>query len=121
MDIETCSKYLQFLTNECDKYLKDLDISDDELLSMGTEIQRFKKQCNESNLPLNLLEKINKIDFKYNRSDLQKTKYIMLIAILTLGIFGYMLHMKQRIKRENALINLKSQISGLPVFIKMNC
>lgn len=120
MDLSTCSKYLVFLKDECDKHLKDLSVTDDELLSLSIELERFKEKCKSSQLPENLMQKINAINFEYSKSANQKNKLFLLFAILTFGIFGYILHYQQKAKKEASLLNLKNQISGLPMYIKMN-
>ena len=51
MEIETCIKYLDFVSHECKRHLKGGRITDDELVNLIVEVQRFKEKCLKSQLP----------------------------------------------------------------------
>ena len=50
MDIQTCTKYTEFLTNECNKKLQDGKITSEELIELSNEIKRFKEKVKESDI-----------------------------------------------------------------------
>ena len=120
MDIQTCTKYTEFLTNECNKKLQDGKITCEELIELSNAIKRFKEKVKESDIPTDLKNKISEIDFEYSSKKEARKEKIIFVAILTFGIGAYLYNYRQYSKRKNAVLELKSKISPLPTFIKMN-
>lgn len=112
MNIETCYKYFEFLNLECDRYLKDDEITDDEMNQLKIELDKFIVDANSSDLPLELKCIINelKLDYVYKT----RREYGDL-----LGRFNFGSNSK-RIKLKRKVEDIKFQIKGLPMFIKMN-
>lgn len=112
MTIEKCYKYFEFLNIECDKYLKDGIIEEDEINQLKIELERFKIEATNSDLPLPLKSKIEtlKLDFHYNSN----RDYLELLGRFYLGK-----HTRHK-KILSMVEELKYQIKGLPMFIKMN-
>lgn len=112
MNIEICHKYVEFLNAECDRYLKDDQIVEEEIHQLKIEFDRFIEEANTSDLPLLLINKITdlKLDYvyRYNR------EYGDLLGRWNIGK-----HRRQRILK-NMVEDFKFQIKGLPMFIKMN-
>jgi hypothetical protein len=112
MNIEKCYKYFEFLNTECDRYLKDDIIEEEEIHQLEIEIGRFIEEANNSDLPFPIKNKIAdlKLDYKFNSN----REYLEL-----LGRFNFGKHRRQR-KIKKMVEDLKFQIKGLPMFIKMN-
>lgn len=112
MNIEKCYKYFVFLNTECDRYLEDNKIEEDEINQLKIEIERFKNEANNSDLPLPIKNKIAELkldyEFNYNR------EYLVLLGRLNFGK-----HRRQK-KIKKMVEELKCQIGGMPFFLKMN-
>jgi hypothetical protein len=115
MNIETCYKYFEFLNNECDRYLKDRHISEEEISQMKIELDRFLEKANGSDLPIEIKDKIADLKLDYVFSPNRESR-----SFLVLLMFG---RSAQRIRERKLKIKVeefKNQISGLPIFIRMN-
>jgi len=88
MDLETCKKYILFVSRQCDRYLEDGRVMDDELFQLIIEFVRFKEKVAESELPDALKEKISSVDFRYTRSGVNRSKGTLILAVITLGIWA---------------------------------
>lgn len=113
MTIETCYNYLVFLNNACDRYLKDQDIDEEEVIhQLKIEFERFIKKANQSDLPSELKNKLNdlKLEYTYN----PRREYSALLGRFNFG------SNRRRIKLLNQIDDFKFQIKGLPMFIKLN-
>ena len=112
MDIDTCYKYFVFLNTECDRYLEDGEITDEEMHQLKIEFDKFIESVRKSDLPSDLKNKINhlKLDFVYKA----RREYGDL-----LGRFNFGSDRRPR-KQYEQVEELKYQIKGLPMFIKMN-
>lgn len=112
MNIETCYKYFEFLNIECDRYLKDSKIEEDEIHQLKIELDKFLKEASNSDLPLEIKTKIAdlKIDYKFNGN----REYLELLGRWNLGK-----HKRQR-KLKKIVEDFKYKIYGIPMFIKMN-
>jgi hypothetical protein len=115
MNIETCYKYFEFLNNECDRYLKDQVITEEEISQMKIELDTFMEKANRSDLPTKIKNKIAdlKLDYVYN----SKRESVTFLGMLT---FGSSARYRREKKLKCKVEDLKLQISGLPMFIKMN-
>lgn len=112
MNIETCYKYFEFLNIECDRYLKDGKIEEDEIHQLKIELDKFLKEVNKSDLPLEIKTKIAdlKLDYNFNSN----REYLELLDRWNLGKY-------RRQRKLNKMVeDFKYQIKGLPMFIKMN-
>ena len=112
MNIEKCFKYFEFLNTECDRYLKDDIIEEEEINQLKIEIDRFKIEAANSDLPLPLKNKIEALNLNYTFN--QHRDYLEL-----LGRFNFGKRRRQR-KIKRMVEELKFQIQGVPMFIKMN-
>lgn len=112
MNIEKCYKYFEFLNTECDRYLSDGRIEEDEVYQLKVELERFKIEANNSDLPLPLKNKIAELKLAYNYNS--NREYLELLGRFNLGK-----HKRQR-KTKRMVEEFKYQIRGLPMFIKMN-
>ena len=112
MNIETCYKYFEFLNKECDRYLRDGKIEEDEIHQLKIELDRFIQETKASDLPHELIDKINalNLDFDYNPNN-EKLEL--------LGRFNLGKHKRER-NMKKMVEDFKFQIQGLPMFIKMN-
>lgn len=112
MNIETCCKYFEFLNTECDRYLKDNRIEDEEIHQLKIEFDRFIQEAKTSDLPVELKNKIK--DLKLDYVHRPRREYGALLGYWNLG----------KHRRQNNLKNMveefKFQIKGLPTYIKMN-
>ena len=115
MNIETCYKYFEFLNSECDRYLKDHTITEDEISQMKIEFDRFLKKVNESDLPTEIKNKITnlKLDYVYT----SKRESLAFVGFL---IFGRSAKYRREQILKNKVEDFRFQIKGLPMFIKMN-
>lgn len=112
MNIETCYKYFVFLNTECDRYLEDGVITDEEMHDLKIEFDKFIEETNNSDLPADLKSKISslKLDFVYKG----RREYGDLLGRFNFGA------RKRRALQRNQVEELKFQIKGLPMYIKMN-
>lgn len=112
MNIETCYKYFEFLNFECDRYLEDSKIEEDEIHQLKIELDKFLKEANNSDLPLEIKTKIAdlKLDYYFN----ENREYLELLGRWNLG------KRKRQRKLKKMVEAFKYQINGLPMFIKMN-
>lgn len=112
MTIETCHKYLVFLNRECDRYLKDHSINEDEIHQLKIELDRFRAEVMNSELPLELKTKIADLNITYQFKGYRE--YLPLLGSWNLGKH------KHRRKLKKTVEDFKHTIDGLPMFIKMN-
>jgi hypothetical protein len=112
MNIETCYTYFEFLNTECDRYLKDHRIEEDEIHQLKIELDKFVAAARNSELPVELKAKIAdlKLDYEFNAH----REYLEL-----LGRFNFGKHRRQR-KINTSVKDFKQQIVGMPMYIKLN-
>ena len=112
MNIETCYKYFQFLNTECDRYLQDGEITDEEMQQLKIEFDRFIKDANDSDLPSELKNKIKilKLDYVYK----SRREYGDLLGRFNFG------SNRRHSKMLKQVEDFKFNIKGLPMFIKLN-
>lgn len=118
MDIKTCYKYFQFLNTECDRHLNKGSISEDEIRMLKTELDRFKEKLKESSLPPDIVDKTSELNLKYSVN--KNSDNIALIGFVTFGIWFYIYRLRKQTKMKAALQDFKSQVSSLPIYVKMN-
>ena len=112
MNIETCYKYFKFLNTECDRYLEDDFIEEEEINQLDIEFKRFIENVNNSDLPNEIKNKITnlKLDYTFNSN----RDYLEI-----LGHWNFGKHRRQR-KLKRMVEEFKFQINGLPMFIQLN-
>lgn len=120
MNIETCKKYLEFVYRECDRFLADGRVTDDELNKLIIEFHRFLDQVAESNLAADIKDKIADLQIAYPRTQIRRGYRYMFSVVLTLGLWALIsTNLKQR-KRKRVLENLKYDTANTLIFIKRN-
>ena len=87
-------------------------MNEDEIHQLKIELDRFLKEASNSELPREIKSKIAdlKLDYHFNGN----RDYLVLLGPLNFGR-----HKRQR-KLKKMVEDFKYQISGLPMFIKMN-
>lgn len=120
MNTETCIRYLDFVNKECDRFLDDGQVTDDELNQLIIEFQRFQQRVSESGLPEPVKNRIAGLNVEYSRAQIERGYWYMFAVLLTLGLMVIFLYFWRQKKRKRALANLKSEASSALMFIKMN-
>ncbi len=120
MDINTCFKYLNFISEEASRFLSDGKISDDEVIRFSVELNKFKKESTSSNLPEKLKMKINLMNFNYSPKQIELNSMFWLAGILTLGFWSILIHIKRQSTRKSKLEEIRSFSNSLAMEIKLN-
>ncbi|TNE70825.1 MAG: hypothetical protein EP333_09855 [Bacteroidetes bacterium] len=120
MNIETSIRYLDFVSQECERHLRDGQVTDDELVNLIIEFQRFQESVNASNLPEEIKSKISQIELNYSIQRVERGTYYMIVAVLTLGSWAIILHMIKQARRKQILNGIKFDASRLSSHIKLN-
>ena len=120
MNIETCINYLEYVSRECDKHLKDNQVTDDELVNLIIEFERFQDQTRKSELPEEIKNKILEIKLNYSIKGVERGNWYLMAAFLTFGSWAIFIHMRKQSNRKQALNLLKFDSSRLSSFIKFN-
>ena len=115
LDIKTCTKYFEFLKNQCDEYLTDETVSKDELLRMQNELRRIKSLVYNSELSPDLKNKIEKIDLNYKVS--RKSKFIKSLNMIIFRRLESTYHLK---KMKESIIDFRSQVLEISLNLKTN-
>jgi hypothetical protein len=115
LDIETCYKYFVFLNTECERYLRDKKIEEEEIANLKIEFDRFIKKALISDLPKELISKIAALELDYTYHPQRDN--INMIKRLTFGrIADY--HRSRLLKNEIEAFHFK--IKGMPMYIKLH-
>jgi hypothetical protein len=120
MDIQTTIKYLDFVAAECERHLKDDNVSDDELNQLIIEFQRFQDKIKQSSIPKELKNEIRSFKFDYNSKNVKRSSVILILSILTLGSWAYLLEYRRQKKRKETLEDLKRNSSTLGFKIRLD-
>ena len=120
MTIETCIKYLDYVANECDRHLRDGRVTDDELINLSVEIQRFKEQCITSDLPEEIRSKIAGITMKYTVEKVERSTWFIFVAFATFGVWAGIINHRQQSKRKETLKQIQFDASRLASHLRMN-
>src|SRR5690606_13888309 len=118
--IETCIKYLDYVAEECERHLKDGKVTDDELVNFIIELERFKEQCLNSQLPEEIKSKISELHISYTIKGVERGTWYLIAAFATLGSWAILIHMRQQSKRKQILNEIKFDTSRLSSFIRLN-
>ena len=118
MNIETCIKYLEFVYHECERFLEDGRVTDDELNKLIIEFHRFLNQVSESSLPLGIKDRIAELNIDYSRAQIRRGYWYMFSVVFTLGLMAIIsTNLRQR-KRKRVLESLKSDAANTLISIK---
>lgn len=120
MEIETCIKYLDFVSNECSRHLNDGSVTDDELINLIIELQRFKEKCIESDIAKEIKSKISDLKLNYTIKGVERSAWYLIAAFATFGSWAMFIHMRQQSKRKQTLNEIKFDTSRLASFIRIN-
>ena len=120
MNIETCIKYLNFVYIECERFLEDRRVTDDELNQLIIEFYRFLNQVSESKLPIGIKDRIARLNIDYSNAQIERGYWYMFSVVLTLGLMVIVSANWRQRKRKRVLENLKSDTANALIFIKMN-
>ncbi|HET6991304.1 MAG TPA: hypothetical protein VFJ43_08280 [Bacteroidia bacterium] len=120
MNIETCQKYLTFVASEADRYLGNGGATDDHVVRMTAELNKFKKDCAESNLPQVLKNEISLMRFDYDSTTVNRSLWLLVACFLTFGIWAIIIYFKGQAVRKERLEEIKYQANSLAMKIKMN-
>lgn len=120
MDIEICIKYLDFVSNECNKHLKDGNVTDDELINLIIEIQRFKEKCLDSELPQEIKSKLSEVNIHYTIKKVERSTWFLFAAFVTFGSWAILMYWRQQAKRKQVLNDIKFDTSRLSSSLRIN-
>lgn len=120
MDIATSIKYLDYVSQECERLLRDGQVTDEELLHLIVEFERFQNQIRESELPDELKSKVSAIKLNYTFKEVERGKWSMALGFLTLGAWAIIIHMRKQSNRKQTLNDLKFDTSRLSSFVTLN-
>lgn len=120
MNTQTCIKYLDYVSLECDKRLKDGQVSDDELVNLIVEFQRFQEKIQQSELPDEIKEKVLAIKLNYSMKGVARSQWFLIAAFLSFGSWAIIMHFRKQSKRKQALNLLKFDASRLASFLRLN-
>ncbi len=118
MDITKCTKYIDFLSSECDRFLKNRKVTEEEVLKMRNELLRFKDLTNASGLSPEIIKRVNELNLTYEVSE--KSEYFKVLALATLGYWYIIYENRKARKMENCMHDFKGQVSELSLFLKLN-
>lgn len=120
MDVETCIKYLDFVSTECERHLRDGEVTDDELINLIIEFQRFQNKTMLSELPEEIRSKISDIKLDYTIKGVERGNLYFVAAFLSFGAWASIISMRKQAKRKETLELLKFDTSRLASFIRLN-
>ena len=121
MTLETIHKYLKYISNECDRHLRDKEVSYDEINQLSIELERFIDMVNESELSKETKSLINKLSFKTDNKDIRKSWIKNLINSLLLNDESptNISYYNTQKSRTEDLKRLKNNVSNLSLKLKM--
>ena len=118
MNINECTKYFDFLTSECDRFLSDKKIEEEEIQKMQNELFRFKELSKRSELPKEIKKIVEELNLTYQVSE--RNEYFKLLALATLG-YWYIIYEKRKARKmANCIHDFKTQVSQVSMFLKLN-
>jgi len=121
LTLEAVHKYLKYISNECDRHLRDKKVSYDEINQLSIELERFINMVNESELSKETKSLINKLSFETDNKDIRKSWLKSIINSLLLNDesptnISYYNIQKSRIED---LKKLKNDVSNLSLKLKI--
>lgn len=120
MDVNTCIKYLDFVSSECERYSRDRRVTDDELISLIVELERFKEKCRISDLPKDIKSRILDLKLNYTVKGVERSGWYTLAAFASFGSWSLLAHYKQQKKRARTLNEIRFDTSRLSSYVKLN-
>jgi len=120
MDITTCIQYLTFVANECDRILRDGNLSDEELNDLILEFRGFQEKVKASNLDDGIKSKVAAIQFSYSIKSVNRNQWIVLAVLVTFGSWWFLMNYRQQQKRKEAIKLLRFDVSCLAGELKWN-
>lgn len=120
MEIETCIKYLDYVSQECSRRLNNGRVTDDELVNFIVELERFKQQCFDSQLPDELKSKISDLRMTYTIKSVERGTWFLIAAFATFGTWAILMHARQQSKRKQILNEIKFDTARLSSFVRLN-
>ncbi len=120
MDIEGCIKYLDYVSNECNRRLNRGRVTDDELINFIIELERFKGKCLISQLPEELKVKIDELKMNYTVKGVERGAWYLIAAAATFGSWALLIHFRQQSQRKKLLNEIQFDTSRLSSFIRLN-
>ena len=106
MNIETCKKYLEFVYSECEQFLEDRRVTDDELNQLIIEFHRFRDQAAESGLPEEIKDRLSKLHIDYPRIYIKRGYGYMFSVVLSLGLWAFRSGYRKQRRRWRVLETL---------------
>lgn len=120
MDVETCIKYLNFVSSECQKHLGDKGVTDDELTSLIVELQRFKESCLNSELPEEVKTKVSAIRINVNLKQAERGTWYAIIDRFTFGVFTIFNSSRHPSQRKKILDDIRYDTASLASSIRLH-
>jgi hypothetical protein len=114
-------KYLNFITIEVDRYVKDRYVNDDELLSFSVEIANFKDRVKKSNLGNELKKMVDELTYNYTYKKIKRSAAFNFIMWIGIGsLISYLYDQRKQDNRLSDLQQLKSQANSIIMHMKMH-
>jgi hypothetical protein len=120
MNTEICIKYLDYVSHECERHLSDGQVTDDELINLIIEFQRFQEKVVKSELSEEIKTKIADIKLNSTIKGVERGNRYLIIALLTFGSWAILISMRKQSKRKQTLNDLKFDTSRLFSFLRLN-
>lgn len=112
MNAETCRKYFDFLITECERYIEDRKIEEDEIHQLKIEFDRFLEKIVNSDLPSDLKTRITELNLDYTFNS--NRDYFEF-----LGRWNPVKH-RRKARLLKSVEDFKFEISALSNYIKLN-
>ncbi|GAA4279828.1 hypothetical protein [Gaetbulibacter aestuarii] len=120
MNLETCRKYLIFVSNECERHLSDGRITDEELIQLIIEFKRFQDNIFKSILPEEIKFRISQIKLDDTIQSVNRGTWYLMAAFITFGAWANFISMRKQSKRLKTLTDIKFETSSLAHFILLH-
>ena len=119
MTSDTFIKYLHFIESECESHKRDEQITEDELMRLKTEIERFKDRVQTSSLNDQWKHEIAQLQFGYTRQRINRQYLLTFLSFITLGIYAYFVHNQMQKQRLEALDEIQSEMRRIRMVTAM--
>ena len=98
----------------------DKHVTDEELISLIIELERFREKCKTSELPNNLKSKIVNLKIDFTVKGVKRGSWYTLVAFATFGAWTLLVHYRQQRKRKQTLNGIRFDTSRLSSYVKLN-
>ena len=120
MDLTKCIKYVDFMHQECKRFLDDGVVTDEELYQLIADFNDFKDRVQKSDdLPLDVKERVARVEFDYNTSRINRNKVSLLATVLTLGLMYVIVWNNQQKNRKIVLTTMEGDLDALKISLKL--